>query len=149
MAPETGPHRKCINTRLMFGTWGHNVTLLTRAIQNVCCGVRAWWHRLPRAIILAWVFKTKHVSVLVAQTISHSDNNFLSRCFMRFSTRTKADSVCLQVRKLYFALIRPCAANLASVWWKISLKFSGRSSGRSTIVVTVISPRLPWLTARH
>jgi len=30
MAPETGPHRKCINTRLMFGTWGHNVTLLTR-----------------------------------------------------------------------------------------------------------------------
>ena len=30
MAPETGPHRKCINMRLMFGTWGHNVTLLTR-----------------------------------------------------------------------------------------------------------------------
>jgi len=35
MAPETGrDHRKCINTRLMFGTGGHNVTLLTRPIDR-------------------------------------------------------------------------------------------------------------------
>ena len=35
MAPETGrDHRKCINPRLMFGTSGHNVTLLTRPIDS-------------------------------------------------------------------------------------------------------------------
>jgi len=83
MAPETGPHRKCINTRLMFRTWGHNVTLLTRPMretgrplrESVRSGLNAWVSRRMReswqvCVTKDWTVQPSQLTALLTPLVS-------------------------------------------------------------------------------
>ena len=126
MAPETGPHRKCINTKLMFGTWGHNVTLLTRPIGN------GWgWANFP--LPCSSIRQTDSLPNLVK--ISQTTAEIL-RFFHAVVLTLNFDLIFLRVKYVsLFVMLNICAKfhdNRISIFRAITTSVTNQTTNEST-----------------